>query len=133
VRLGVSSDVQHFECLLSTSQCIMPVACWPQTFNTIVNIIEWLPECRKTVNIFVNTSIRYSHTPILLSIPPSIFNIIERVRSAMDRCENRGVKQKFQYNIFWYFLKVVCMPKNKLRTRRKSVKPSISSGNENEK
>jgi len=38
--------------------------------------MEWVPECRKTVNIFVNTSLLDAHT----------FNIIdniERVRSAI--------------------------------------------------
>jgi len=38
--------------------------------NNIVNIMEWLPECRKTVNTFVNTSILDTHSfnAILLSI-----------------------------------------------------------------
>jgi len=42
--------------------------------------MEWLPECRKTVNIFVNTSILDEHA----FNPADIDNIIERVRPANE-------------------------------------------------
>jgi len=49
---------------------------------TIILLMSWIG-CQKTVNIFGNTSILDHDTrSILFSIPPSIENIIERVRSA---------------------------------------------------
>jgi len=41
--------------------------------------MEWLPECQKTVNTFVNTSILDAHTFNIIVNPMDIDNIIERV------------------------------------------------------
>jgi len=51
----------------------------------IVNIMLWLPECRKTINIFVNTSILIdAHTFNIIVNPLETDNIIERVQPAID-------------------------------------------------
>jgi len=52
---------------------------------TIVNIMEWLPEYRKTVNSFVNPTILDARTfNNIVNIIYSIDNINERVRPAID-------------------------------------------------
>jgi len=60
--------------------------CRPHTFNiidnNIVNIMEWLPVYRKTVNTFVNTSILATHKLNIIVNPTVIDNIIELVRPA---------------------------------------------------
>jgi len=57
--------------------------CLPHTFKSIVNIMEWLPECRKTVNAFVNTSILDAQTFNIIVSPADIDNNIEGVRPAI--------------------------------------------------
>jgi len=46
--------------------------------------MEWLPESRKAVNTFVNTSILDAHTFNIIYNPADIDNIIERVRPAIN-------------------------------------------------
>jgi len=69
--------------------------CRPHTFNNIVNtsignnnivnIMKWFPDCRKTVNTFVNTSILDTHTFSIIVNPTDIDDIIEGVRPANDQ------------------------------------------------
>jgi len=61
--------------------------------NNIVNMIEWLPECQKTVNIFVNMSIHgddqyYCQYNLILTILFNVYGLLMSVclcRSSISR------------------------------------------------
>jgi len=63
--------------------------------NNIVNIMEWLLECRKIVNIFVNTSILDAHTFNIIVNPTDIDNINERVHAVCYR-DSKGLSVMYQ-------------------------------------